>query len=247
MSPSIPPTVLHDLAPTGKVRAAINVGNAVLAQRDATTGQPKGVSIDLARELGRRLGVGVELVPFDAAGKVFAALATGAWDVAFLAIDPQRAAEIAFTAPYVIIEGAYMVRGDSPLRANADVDRPGVRVAVGRGSAYELYLTRTLKHAELVRMPTGSEAMAAFDRDRLDAVAGIRSPLVAHAAQHPGLRVLDGRFMAIEQALGTPKDRAAGANYLRLLVEALKASGFVADALARHGQRDAQVAPTAAQ
>ena len=145
--PRAPPEAVKELAPTGKLRAAINYGNPVLAQPDAATGQPRGVSVDLARELGVRLGVPVELVTFDAAGKVFDALGSGAWDVAFIAIDPARSAEIDFTAPYVVIEGTYLVPVNSPLRSIADVDREGVRIAVGNKSAYDLYLSRTLKRA----------------------------------------------------------------------------------------------------
>ncbi|MFO1315142.1 MAG: ABC transporter substrate-binding protein [Burkholderiales bacterium] len=246
MEPAVSSDVLAALAPTGRVRAAINFGNPVLAQQDPATGEARGVSVDIARELGRRLGVGVELVTFDAAGKVFAALAQGAWDVAFLAIDPKRAAEIDFTAPYVIIEGTYMVPAGSPLCTVDDVDRPGVRIAVGNGSAYELYLARTIRHAQLVRAPTGPEAIEMFLRDGLEAAAGVKSPLVAFARGRTDVRVMDGRFMAIEQAMGTPKGRVAGSRYLRGLIEALKASGFVAEGLARSGQRDAIVAPAAA-
>jgi len=239
------PDITQDLAPTGNVRAAINLGNPVLAQRDADTGEVRGVSVDIARELSRRLNIPVEFVTFDAAGKVFAALQTGAWDVAFLAIDPKRAAEIEFTAPYVIIEGAYLVPVESPLRTNDDVDRPGVRIAVGNGSAYELYLSRTIKDAQIVRASTGAEAMAMFEREKLEVLAGVRSPLVKFAQARGDLRVMDGRFMVIEQAMGTPKGRTAGARYLRSMLEELKASGFVAAGLARSGQRDALVAPAA--
>ena len=245
MDPNATPVVLAALAPTGRMRAAINFGNPVLAQRDPATGDARGVSVDIARELGDRLGVGVDLVTFDAAGKVFAALAEGAWDVAFLAIDPKRATEIDFTAPYVIIEGTYMVPAGSPLQTVDDVDRPGVRIAAGSGSAYELYLARTLRHAQLVRAPTGPEAIEMFLRDGLEAAAGVKSPLVAFARGRSDVRVMDGRFMAIEQAMGTPKGRAAGAAYLRGTIEALKASGFVAAGLARSGQHDAVVAPAA--
>jgi len=237
--------VRNALAPSGTLRAAINFGNAVLAQKDPATQEPRGVSVDIARELASRLGVPLALVTFDAAGKVFESLKGGAWDVAFLAIDPKRAAEIDFTAPYVIIEGSYMVRADSPLHAIEDVDRPGVRIAVGNGSAYELYLSRTIRHAQLVRAPTGAESIEQFFREGLEVAAGVKSPLVRYAQAHEGLRVMDGRFMAIEQAMGTPRGRVAGASYLRGLVEALKASGFVADALARSGQHDAKVAPPA--
>lgn len=243
--------VALQLAPSGTLRAAINLGNPVLAQRDATNGELRGVSVDLAREIARRLGVPVQFVPYDAAGKVVEALQSKAWDMAFLAIDPKRATEIAFTAPYVIIEGSYMVSKPSPLQAIAEVDRAGVRIAVGDGSAYELHLSRTLQHAQLVRFATGSDAIAAFLRDGLDAVAGVKSPLLKFAQDRADLRVLDGRFMAIEQAVGMPKGRgdsaaAEGAlQFLRAFVEDAKTSGLVAAGLARSGQHDAQVAPPA--
>ena len=237
---------LKDLAPTGKLRAAINLGNSVLAQKDAATGQPKGITPDLARELGKRLGVPVELITYDAAGKVFDAANTGAWDIAFVAIEPVRAAVIEFSAPYVIIEGTYMVPKDSPLKVIADVDRPGVRIAVGLKSAYDLYLTRTIKNATVVRASAGGgRAMIdMFVNDKLEAAAGVKQPLVAYAKDHPEVRVMDGHFMEIQQAMGTPKGRTAGAAYLRAFVEEMKASGFVAEALKRSGQT-AAVAPPA--
>ena len=243
--PTFPPGARLDLAPTGKLRAAINFGNPVLAQKDPATGEPRGVSVDLARELGRRLGVPVELVTFDAAGKVFDTLKTGAWDIAFLAIDPARAAEMAFTAPYVVIEGTYLVPADSPLHTIEDVDRDGVRVAVGNKSAYDLYLTRTLKRAQLVRMPTSPAAIDVFLKDKLEAAAGVKQPLLQFAKTNPNVRVMDGRFMVIEQAMGTPKGREAGARYLREFVEEMKVSGFVARGLKRSGQGDATIAPKA--
>ncbi len=233
------------LAPQGTLRAAINFGNPVLAQKDPASGEPRGVSVDLARELGRRLGVPVDLVVFDAAGKVFATARESRWDVAFLAIDPERTTDIAFTSPYVLIEGTYLVRADSPLRAIDDVDRPGMRVAVGNKSAYDLYLARTLKHAQLVRAPTSQASVELFLSDKLDAAAGVRQPLMQFAASRPDLRVLDGRFMAIEQAMGTPRRNGAAARYLQTFIEDMKASGFIAEALARSGQRDAMVAPPA--
>ena len=239
------PDILKAFAPTGALRAAINQGNTVLAQKDPKTGEPRGITVDLARELARRLGLPIELITFDAAGKVFAALKQGAWDIAFLAVEPVRAAEIDFTAPYVLIEGTYMVRNDSPFKAIEDVDRPGVRIAVATGSAYDLYLTRTIKNATLVRAPTGPEAMAMFLRDRLDAAGGVRQPLVEFADARPELRVMDGRFMAIQQAMGMPKGRDAAGPYLRAFIEEMKASGFCADALQRSNQPDAVVAPAA--
>jgi polar amino acid transport system substrate-binding protein len=239
---------LKDLAPTGKLRAAINLGNSVLAQKDEATGQPKGITPDLARELGRRLGVPVELITYEAAGKVFDAAKTEAWDIAFIAIEPVRAAEIEFSAPYVIIEGTYMVPKDSSLKAIADVDRPGVRIAVGLKSAYDLFLTRTIKNATVVRASAGGgKAMIdMFVNDRLEAAAGVKQPLLAYAKEHPEVRVMDGHFMEIQQAMGTPKGRIAGADYLRAFVEDVKASGFVAEALKRSNQ-SAAVAPPAAK
>jgi polar amino acid transport system substrate-binding protein len=237
---NVPSDVIKDLAPTGKLRVAINLGNSVLAQKDGTSGELKGVTIDLARELGRRLSQAVELTPFDAAGKVFEALKGGGLDVVFLAIEPVRAAEIAFTPPYVIIEGVYVVRNDSPLKSIADVDRDGNRVAVNKGSAYDLYLTRTLKKATLVRGELGTEA---FLQQHLDVAAGVKQPMAAFVRQHPELRMIDGRFMEIRQAMGTPQGRDAGARYLRSFIEEMKASGFVAEALKRSNQPDAAVAP----
>jgi polar amino acid transport system substrate-binding protein len=240
--------VRKDLAPTGKLRAAINLGNSVLAQTDPVTGEPKGVTPDLARELAKRLGVPVELVRYDAAGKVFDAVKTGEWDIAFVAIEPVRAAEIEFSAPYVIIEGTYMVPKDSPLKTIADVDRAGVRIAVGLKSAYDLFLTRTIKNATVVQAPAGGgRAMIdMFVNDRLEVAAGVRQALETYAKDHPEVRVMDGHFTEIQQAMGTPKGRVAGAEYLRTFVEDVKASGFVAEAIKRANQL-ATVAPPAAK
>ena len=230
------------VAPGGTLRAAINLGNPVLAGRDAE-GQPSGITVDIARELGRRIGRPVRLVPFHQAGEVADAAAKDLWDIAFLAIDPKRAEDIRFTAAYVLIEGAYAVRTDSPLQSLADIDRDGVRIAVVANSAYDLFLTRTLKHAALVRASRNEEALDNFKRQRLDAIAGVRQPLAVIVASHPDMRMIPGRFMAIEQAMGVPRAHAAAATDLRAFVEDLKASGFIAQALARHRQPDAQVAP----
>lgn len=235
--------VVADLAPSGKLRAAINFGNPVLASKDAATGEAQGVSVDLARELGRRLAVPVELVPYDAAGRVTEALKSRAWDVAFLAIDPVRAAEMSYTPPYVVIEGMYLVPRDSLIRSNADVDRQGVRIAVATGSAYDLYLTRQLKQATLVRTPVSSEVADMFVAQKLDVRAGVKQQLEADAKRIPGLRLLEGRFMVINQAMATPRGRDAGAAYLRDFIEKMKASGFVADSLARHHVEGAAIAP----
>src|SRR5262245_17682917 len=227
------PEVVKELAPTGKLRAAINLGNAVLAQKDPATGLPKGVTPDLSRELARRAGVPVELVTFEAAGKVFEALKAGAVDVVFIAIEPARATDVDFTAAYVLIEGGYMVLKDSPLKSVDEVDRKGIRIAVGLNSAYDLFLTRTIKNAEVVRARVGGgEAMIElFFEQKLDVTAGVKPVLVTYAKTDPKVRVMDGRFMVIEQAMGVPKGRAAAARYVRDFVEDVKASGFVAEAL----------------
>jgi polar amino acid transport system substrate-binding protein len=238
--------ILAALAPTGRLRASINLGNPILANRDAQ-GHPAGVSIDLANGLAAALGVGIDLVVFDAAGKSVAAVAAEEADVGFFAIDPLRGEGIAFTAPYVLIEGAYLVAEDSPLRSNDEVDRPGRRVVVGQGSAYDLHLTRTLQQAEIVRAPTSPAVVETFVSGGCDVAAGVKQQLQADALQHPGHRLLPGRFMVIQQAMGLPKSRGEGAaRYLREYVESMKASGFVADALARHRIEGASVAPAAA-
>ena len=241
------PTPVSDLAPTGKLRAAINLGNPVLASKDPATGQPRGVSVDLSRELARRLGVPVELVTYDTAGKVVEGLKSGAWDVAYLAIDPARAVDISYTPPYVVIEGVYLVPDGLPIRSNAEVDRVGVRVVVGLGSVYDLFLTRELKYASIVRAPSSQVVIDTMLAQQLEVAAGVKQLLEADAKRIPGLRMLEGRFMVINQAMGTPQGRETGAKYLSDFVEEMKASGFVAQALDRHQIQGALVAPPAAR
>src|SRR5580692_1414716 len=232
--------VAVDLAPGGTLRAAINLGNPVLAQ--GTAAAPAGVTVDIAREIGARLGLPVELACFDAARDSFAAVTTGRADICFLAIEPARAAEVTFTAPYVLIEGVYAVSEQSPLIAVADVDRPGVRIGVKLGSAYDLFLTRTLQHATVVR---GTEGTTEFLTGNLEAAAGVREPMTEFVGSHPGFRLVEGRFMEIPQAVGTAASkRPETTSFLHGLVEELKAAGFVADALRRSGQT-APVAPPA--
>ena len=248
--PTSPPTspsaaARNELAPSGKLRAAINFGNPILANRDAATAEPHGVSVDLARELARRLGVPVELVIYTAAGKVVEGIKSGAWDIAFFAIDPVRAADTDFSAAYVVIEGAYLVTQASPITRNEDVDREGVRVVVGRGSAYDLYLTRELKNAKIVRAASSQAVTDTMVADKIEVAAGVKQQLQADAKRVPGLRLLDGRFMVINQAMAIAKGRPAGTEYVSRFVEEMKASGFVADALKRHGIEGAVVAPAA--
>lgn len=241
---TVPRDVVADLAPGGTLRAAINLGNPILASRDASTGQAVGVSVDLARELARRLNLTLEPVVFTSAGQVVEAVKAGKVDIAFVAIDPVRGADIHYTAPYVIIEGAYLVRNESSVRRNEDVDQAGNRIAVGAGSAYDLHLKRELKAATLVRAPTSPAVVDFFLAQKLEVAAGVKQQLQADARRVAGLRLLDGRFMVINQAMGTPRGRGeAGIRYLRSFIEEMKASGFVARALERHGIEGAAVAP----
>lgn len=230
------------LAGTGKMRVAINLGNPILASR-AANGDLQGVSVDLAREAARRLGLAPDLIAFQSAGSVVEAVKSRQVDLAFVAIDPVRGADIDSTAPYVIIEGAYLVRNDSALQRNEEVDRPGTRVVVGKGSAYDLYLTRALKQATLVRAPTSPAVTDMFLAERLDVAAGVRQQLEADARRVGGVRLLPGRFMVIEQAMGVPKGRTAAQAWLSGFIEEMKASGFVAQALQRHRIEGASVAP----
>jgi len=232
--------IASDLAPAGVLRAAINLGNPVLAQ--GTSAAPTGVTIDIGREIAARLGVDVEFVCSDAARDSLAALLAGRADICFLGIEPARADEVAFTPPYVLIEGVYAVPGRSPLATAADVDSPGVRIGVKRGSAYDLFLSRTLRHAAVVR---GAEGTEVFRTENLEAAAGVREPVTEFVASHPGIRLIEGRFMEIRQAVGTTKARRPETiRFLHGLVEDLKASGFIADSLRRSGQT-APVAPPA--
>jgi polar amino acid transport system substrate-binding protein len=232
--------IVADLAPSGVLRAALNLNNPVLVQ--GTQAAPSGVTVDIGREIAARLGVPAEFRCFAGARESFTATAAGQADVCFLAIEPARAAQIAFTAPYVLIEGVYAVPDQSPLTTAAEVDGPGVRIGVKEGSAYDLFLTRTLRHATVVR---GDEGTEVFLAQRLEAAAGVREPMTGFVAAHPGCRLIEGRFMEIPQAVGTAKTRRAeSVRFLHDLVEELKSAGFVADALRRSGQT-APVAPPA--
>ena len=231
--------VLKDLAPTGTLRASINLGNIVLAQ--GTPDNPAGVTPELARELAKRLGVPSALTCFDAAGKAFDAMKAGKVDIVFLAIEPVRAAEIEFTAPYVIIEGCYIVPKDSALKSPADVDKPGIRIGVNqRLGLRPVPHAQSLKNATLVRSEDGAQT---FVDQKLEAAGGVKQSLLQFLAGHPELRLIDERFMEIRQAMGCAKGKTAGAAYLRSFIEEMKRNGFVADALKRSGQGDAAVAP----
>ncbi|CAM2186490.1 Solute-binding protein family 3/N-terminal domain-containing protein [Paraburkholderia sacchari] len=243
---NIDSAIVDAFAPTGTLRASINLGNPILAGRDPASGEASGVSVDLARAFAQQLGVPLELVLFDTAAQSVEAVSEERADFGFFAVDPKRGETIAFTAPYVLIEGFYLVRDDSPVRANADVDQPHNRVAVGKGSAYDLFLTRELKAAQIVRAPSSPAVVQTFLDQGLEVAAGVKQQLEADARKTPGLRLLDERFMVIRQAMGVAKQRGPrAAAVLGEFVEAMKASGFVAEALARHGIEGASVAPAA--
>ncbi|OGA52575.1 MAG: ABC transporter substrate-binding protein [Betaproteobacteria bacterium RIFCSPLOWO2_12_FULL_62_13] len=239
------PAARSELAPTGKLRAGINLGNFLLTATDPATGEFRGVAVDLGRELGRRLGVPVEIIGYPSPGALADAAKSGVWDVGFLAAEPQRAHEIDFTAAYVEIEATYLVPPGSPLKTIADVDREGVRIAISGRSAYDLYLTRNLKHAQLIRAQGADNVFMRFVADKLEALAGLKPRLMIDHDNLPGSRILDGRFTAVQQAIGTPKGRDAGALYLREFVEDIKATGLVARAIENNNVRGLSVAPKA--
>jgi polar amino acid transport system substrate-binding protein len=243
----VPAAIVAQLAPGGTLRAAINYNNPLLATRDAATGELSGVAVDLSRELARRLGVQVQLIPVEAAGKITDSAATGNWDIGYLAIDPGRATQLTFTAAYIELEGMYLVPPGSTLQNAADVDRDGIRVAVTAKSAYDLYLTRALKHAQLVRADNTPASMDMMLAQKLDAVAAVRTATAAGMKRIPGSRVLNGHFMTIPQAAAVPAGRPLAAQYAQQFIEEMKASGFVAAALKNHGlgPDDAIVAPAA--
>jgi polar amino acid transport system substrate-binding protein len=244
---SVSPAVVRAFTPTGRLRASINLGNPVLAGRDAGSGAAKGVSVDLARRFAQRLGVEVELVVFETAGESVDAITRDEADIGFFAIDPKRGEGIHFTPPYLLIEGCYLVREESPLRSNEEVDRTGTRIVVGRGSAYDLFLSRELKQAQVVHAPSSQAVLQHFLDTGAEVAAGVKQQLEKDAAPIGGLRLLPGRFMVIRQAMGCPRSRGdAAAAELAGFVEEMKASGFVAQALAAHGIQGASVAPAGA-
>jgi polar amino acid transport system substrate-binding protein len=234
-----------ELVPTGTLRAAINYNNPLLARRDPATGELSGLAVDLSRELAKRVGVPLKLIPYQAAGEITSSARSDAWDIGYLAVDPLRAKDIDFTAPHVELEGTYLVPAGSRLKRLADVDRDGVRIAVTANSAYDLFLSRALKHAQIVRAESTPKSFELMREQKLDAVAAVKTALVAQARQNPGSRVLSGHFMTIPQAVGLPKGRLNATRYVSDFIEEMKSSGFVATALKKYGldQDDAIVAP----
>ena len=245
MTTPLTPAAIAALTPTGKLRVGINHSNFLLSSHDAA-GRYSGVAIDIAAELAKRLGVSVEVVGFDAPGPMAEAVARDAWDVAFMGNEPARAKQIAFSAAYLEIEAGYLVPAGSPIQTMSDVDCEGVRVALMGRSAYDLFLERHLRHATIVRAKDIDASYDVFVADKLEVLAGLKPRLISDAKRLPGSRMLDGRFTSIQQSVGAPRSRdEAGAAYVRGLVEALKASGFVANAIARHQVSGVSVAPAA--
>jgi len=243
MTSSITPATQKDLAPTGKLRVGLNYGNFLLVLRDKPDGTPQGIAPDLARELAKRLEVGVEFVKFDAAGKLADGVKTMLWDVAFLGNEPQRAAEIAFSPAYLEIPVTYLVPAGSPIKTLDEVDRQGVSIAVADKSAYHLFMMRELKNAELVSADGIDGSYKLFIDAKLDALAGLKPRLLTDQAKNPGSRVLEGQLTTVQQSIGTPKSRETAARFLKEFAEEMKKSGFVAAAIARHKVPGVTVAP----
>ena len=239
------PDIVSELAPTGVLRAAINLSNFLLVTGKSVSGDPEGVAPDMASELANRLGVPVKYLTFKSPGELADAATQGVWDVGLIGAEPQRAEQITFTAAYVEIEATYLVPAGSPLKTIADVDAPGVRIAVTGRSAYGLWLDRNIKRAQLVRTDTIDSSFEHFVHDKLEALAGLRPGLIANHEKLPGSRILDGKFSSVQQAIGTPKKNAKGAAFLRGFVEEAKASGLVARFMEKHKVRGLSVAPLA--
>ena len=240
------PDLVSELVPSGTLRAGINLANFLLVTGRSANGDPEGVAPDMAAEIARRLGVPITYVPFDTPSELADAATDDAWDIGLIGAEPARAETIAFTAAYTEIEATYLVPAGSTLGGIEDVDREGVRIAVARGSAYDLFLSRNLERAELVRASGLDGSFDLFAGEKLDALAGLRPRLLSDVERLPGARILDGRFTAVQQAVGTPRTRERGAAYLREVVEDAKASGLVQRLIDRHGVRGLSVAAAAA-
>jgi polar amino acid transport system substrate-binding protein len=238
---TLSPAAKSELTPTGKLRVGINYGNFLLVTRHSDS-EYTGIAVDLGRELGKRLGVPVDLVAFATAGKLADAVKAGAWDVAFLGNEPQRAGDIAFSPAYLEIEAGYLVPVGSSIKTMADVDKKGVRIAVAVNSAYDLYLSRSLKNATLVRVQGIQGSYDIFVKDKLEVLAGLKPRLLGDAKTLPGSRILEGRFTVVQQSVGTPQGRPAAAKYLGEFAKDVKTSGFVAQAIVRHAVRGVSVA-----
>ena len=239
------PDLRTELAPSGTLRAAINLANFLLVTGRSSDGEPEGVAPDMAAEIARRLDVPIRYVPFATPSELADAATGDVWDIGLIGAEPARAETIAFTAAYTEIEATYLVPEGSTLGEVEDVDHEGVRIAVAGGSAYDLFLSRNLEHAELVRASGLDGSFDLFVAEKLDALAGLRPRLLADVERLPGARILDGRFTAVQQAVGTPRPRERGAAFLREIVEEAKTSGLVQRLIDRHGVRGLSVAAPA--
>ncbi len=237
------PDVLSQLAPHGVLRAAINMSNFLLVTGANPEGEPEGVSPDMAREIARRLGVPVRYLPYPKPGELADDAGKDVWDIGLIGAEPARAEKIDFTTAYVEIEATYLVPAGSPLQNLADVDKPGVRIAVTARAAYDLWLERNIQHATLIRSNSLDSAFEQFVADKLDALAGLKPRLLSDVQQLSGARILDGKFTAVQQAIGTARGNAAGAAFLQSFVDEVKASGFVAGLIEKHRVRGLSVAP----
>jgi polar amino acid transport system substrate-binding protein len=237
--------IIAELAPTGTLRAAINMGNFLLVTGTAPSGDPEGVAPDMARAVADRLGVPVSYVPFASPGELVDAAGTDVWDIGLVGAEPAREKLMGFTAAYAEILATYIVPADSPFTTVDQVDRAGTRVIVRERAAYGLYLARSLKHAELVGTDTHDEACRRFVDEKFDALAGLRSGLLADAEKMAGVRVLDGGFTSVQQAIGTLKQNKAAIAFLGDFVEEAKSSGMVQRLIDKHKVRGLTVAPPA--
>lgn len=239
------PEILKQLAPAGTLRAGINLGNFLLVTGKSPSGDPEGVAPDMARAIAERLGVKLKLVPLKTPGELADAAGGDVWDIVLIGAEPARAEKIAFSPAYAEIEATYLVPAGSKLRTIAEVDRPGIRIAVSARSAYDLWLVRNIRQAQLVHAEGIDAAFKLFVNDKLEALASLRPRLLTDVVKLPGARILDGRFTAVQQAVGTAKSNLAAAAFLRGFVEEAKASGFVAGLIARHHVAGLSVAPAA--
>jgi polar amino acid transport system substrate-binding protein len=239
------PEAKSELAPTGVLRAAINLSNFLLVTGKSPSGDPEGVAPDMARAVADKLGVPVVYVPFKTPGELGDNAGKGVWDIGLIGAEPQRAETIAFSAAYVEIEATYLVPAGSAIKTIAEVDKPGIRIAVTGRSAYGLWLERNIKQAQLVRSDSLDGAFQQFVADKLDALAGLRPRLLQDIEQLPGARILDGQFSAVQQAIGTARANRAGAAFLAGFVEEAKASGLVGRLIEKHHVRGLSVAPKA--
>lgn len=245
-SPAIPAAARAELTPTGKLRAGINFQNMLLTTR-GPNGEQGGVAVEFSRELAKRLGVECEIIPYESAGGLAESVSSGAWEISVLGIEPARAEQITFAPPLTEIEATYLVRADSPFKSVTEVDRPGVRIAVAAKSAYDLYLSRTIKQAKLVQVQGLEAAAERFVQDKLEVLAGLKPALLEFMPTLAGSRLLDGNFYVVRHTVGTPKGHPNADAYLAELVEDVKASGLVAEWIKKSGVKGLGVAPVGAK